>query len=139
MADQNNQFPQYTEPNQFPQYGQEAQSPYAQPQQTEQPQQFGQFDQQGYSQAQQQYGQFDQQAYTQAQQFDQQPQYAQAQYQPAGLKTSGKAIGSLVCSIIGLFFAGVILGIVSIVLGAKGRKECDAGVAKARDSPPPVL
>lgn len=35
----------------------------------------------------------------------------------------GKATGSLVCGIISLFFAGIILGIVAIVMGMQAKKE----------------
>ncbi len=41
-------------------------------------------------------------------------------------KTSGKAIGSLVCSCIGIFVCGIILGIVGIVLGRSAIAEIDA-------------
>lgn len=39
--------------------------------------------------------------------------------------TSGKAIGSLVCGIIGFFICGLILGIVAIVLGKQAMGEID--------------
>lgn len=47
---------------------------------------------------------------------------------PAGAeqKTSGKAIASLVCGIIGLLVAGIILGIVAVVLGVVAKREIDA-------------
>jgi len=53
---------------------------------------------------------------------------------PAG---DGKATGSLVCGIIGLFVAGIILGIIAIVLAVQSKKEAQmagqmqSGKAKA--------
>lgn len=41
-------------------------------------------------------------------------------------KTSGKAIASLVCGIIGLIIAGIILGIVAVVLGVMAKREIAA-------------
>lgn len=35
----------------------------------------------------------------------------------------GKATGSLICGIISLFFAGIILGIVAVVMGVQAKKE----------------
>ena len=38
-------------------------------------------------------------------------------------KTSGKAIGSLICGIIGLFFCGLILGLIAISLANNAKKD----------------
>ena len=38
-------------------------------------------------------------------------------------KADGKAIGSLVCGIVGLFIFGIILGIIALVLANKSIKE----------------
>ena len=48
----------------------------------------------------------------------------------AATRTSGKAIASLVCGIISLLIAGILLGVVAVVLGAVARKEiaADPGV-----------
>ena len=44
--------------------------------------------------------------------------------QPSGEEPGkGAAIGSLVCGIVGLFFAGIILGIVGLVLSSKSKNE----------------
>ena len=37
-----------------------------------------------------------------------------------------KGIISLICGIIGLFFAGIIFGIIAIILGVMGRKSDDS-------------
>jgi hypothetical protein len=39
---------------------------------------------------------------------------------------SGKAIGSLVCAILGMLFAGVVLGLVAVVLGVLARRDIAA-------------
>lgn len=41
-------------------------------------------------------------------------------------KTSGKAIAALICGIIGLVICGIILGIISIVLGKQAMAEIDS-------------
>ncbi len=41
-------------------------------------------------------------------------------------KTSGKAIASLVCGIAGLIIAGIILGIIAVILGVVAKREIDA-------------
>jgi hypothetical protein len=51
-------------------------------------------------------------------------------------KRNGKATTSLVCGIVGLFFAGIILGIIALVQGNKALKttkegESDYKMAKA--------
>jgi hypothetical protein len=50
--------------------------------------------------------------------------------EPAGApKTAGKAIAALVCGILSLLVAGVILGVVAVVLGIVARKEIAANPA----------
>ncbi len=47
-------------------------------------------------------------------------------------KADGKAIGSLICGIIGLFIFGIIFGIIAIVLSNKSiQTNGPTGVAKA--------
>jgi len=41
-------------------------------------------------------------------------------------KTAGKAIAALVCGILSLLIAGIILGVVAVVLGITARKEIAA-------------
>ncbi|HEV2819803.1 MAG TPA: NUDIX domain-containing protein [Solirubrobacteraceae bacterium] len=41
-------------------------------------------------------------------------------------KTSGKAIASLVCGVVGLLIAGIILGIIAVILGVVAKREIDA-------------
>jgi hypothetical protein len=50
-------------------------------------------------------------------------------------KKIGNAVASLVCGIIGIFFAGLILGIISVVLGNKymnNNKPDEDGYAMAK-------
>lgn len=48
--------------------------------------------------------------------------YGPVGYAPPVQDHKGKATGSLVCGIIGLFFCGLILGIIAIVLGTGAKK-----------------
>lgn len=43
-------------------------------------------------------------------------------YAPPAQDHKGKAIGSLICGIIGLFFCGIVLGIIAVVLGSGAKK-----------------
>ena len=57
-------------------------------------------------------------------QYQYPPQYQQApQYQQQAPVSNGKATGSMVCGIISLFVAGLILGIIAIVLANKSKQE----------------
>ncbi|MEV0980157.1 DUF4190 domain-containing protein [Streptomyces sp. NPDC049915] len=52
----------------------------------------------------------------------------------SGSRTNGLAIAGLVCGIVGVFFAGVILGPLAIVFGAVGLRQAPVkggGMAKA--------
>ena len=52
--------------------------------------------------------------------FNNQQQVNNSEYQG---KTSGTAVGGFVCGIVGLFIAGIILGIVAISLGAAAKNH----------------
>ncbi|MFI7274041.1 DUF4190 domain-containing protein [Streptomyces sp. MS19] len=45
--------------------------------------------------------------------------------------SSAMAVASLVCGIVGLFLAGIPLGILAIVLGALAQKRTPTGMARA--------
>ncbi|MDR0914823.1 MAG: zinc-ribbon domain-containing protein [Oscillospiraceae bacterium] len=89
-----NQSPGQPYNGQYPQYPQQPQQPYN-----------GQY-------PQYQYPQYPQQPYNG--QYPQYPNYAN--------NGDGAATGSLVCGIIGLFVAGLIMGIIAIVQGNKAKK-----------------
>lgn len=44
-------------------------------------------------------------------------------YPPTGSESNGKALAAMVCGIIGIFIAGIILGILAIVLGATAKRD----------------
>ncbi|ONK13015.1 DUF4190 domain-containing protein [Streptomyces sp. MP131-18] len=46
-------------------------------------------------------------------------------------ESSGLSTASLVCGIVGLFFAGIILGTLALVLGAVAYRSTPNGMAKA--------
>ncbi|UCM88926.1 DUF4190 domain-containing protein [Streptomyces marincola] len=46
-------------------------------------------------------------------------------------ESSGLATASLVCGIVGLFFAGIILGTIALVLGGVAYRRVPSGMAKA--------
>ncbi|GGX88989.1 DUF4190 domain-containing protein [Streptomyces minutiscleroticus] len=54
---------------------------------------------------------------------------------PAGSRTNGLAIASLVCGIVGLFFLNIVLGPLAIIFGAVAVRQAGAkgggGMAKA--------
>ncbi len=46
-------------------------------------------------------------------------------------ESSGLATASLVCGIVGLFFAGIILGTIALALGVIAYRRVPSGMAKA--------
>lgn len=56
-------------------------------------------------------------------------QYPQPQQEPV---SDGKATGALVCGIISLFVAGLILGIIAIVLASQSKKELGYELPQAK-------
>lgn len=64
------------------------------------------------------------QDYSYAEEAPQEPTYQASAYDN---KIDNKAIGSLVCGIIGFFVFGLILGIIALVLGFQVRKTAPRG------------
>ena len=58
------------------------------------------------------------------------PGYGYGEAGPA--RNDGKAVASLVCGLVGLVLAGIILGIVAIVLGVQSRKAIDASAGQLK-------
>ncbi|WP_052847906.1 DUF4190 domain-containing protein [Streptomyces avicenniae] len=50
---------------------------------------------------------------------------------PARQNSSAMAVASLVCGIVGLFLAGIPLGVLAIVLGAMSQRRTPTGMARA--------